>query len=157
MNEGTITATGGDGTVGLLLFDEPSFVNRGSISGARASGAMGSAVGVALNPNSHDAYLLNLGLIQGDKAIIDPMGSTGFGLATIDNRGQIAGAIEMSDHSDSIQNYGTITGDVHLGGSWDGWFGQNGHQQGAVFGGDGNDILLGSAAATLSMARMATI
>jgi Ca2+-binding RTX toxin-like protein len=147
VNEGTISATGGDGTIGLSLYSEPSFINRGSISGSRASGATGTAVGIELNPGLSDMFLLNTGVIQGDKAILSPNGITNFGLTTVDNRGQILGAIEMSGRADWIQNHGTITGDAHLGGGSDGWFGQAGQQQGTVFGGDGDDILIGSAGA----------
>lgn len=147
VNEGIISAIGADGTIALSLFDEPSFINRGSISATRAAGASGSAIGVALNPYLGDVFLLNTGLIQGDKAIVNMMGSSGFGLATIDNRGQIVGAIELGERADRIENRGTITGDVHLGAGADGWFGLTGRHDGAVFGGDGNDMLLGAAGA----------
>ena len=142
-NGGIIAAVGGDGSIGLLLHDERSFTNTGTISATRAAGAAGTATGLMLNPYLHDMYVLNTGRIEGDKAIVAPPGSI-LGYLTLENRGEIAGAIELGNFADRVDNAGTIIGDAHLGDGADGWFGASGHQQGAVFGGNGNDLLFGT-------------
>lgn len=104
----------------------------------------------ALYPNLIFADINNSGTIAADIAIlVTPDGSSSdpitFGAARINNSGTIYGDIVTDIGWDQVHNSGTINGIVSLYGGNDLYDGHNGILNGAVFGEDGNDTLIGGA------------
>jgi len=93
---------------------------------------------VAVRPTG-SATIVNGGVIEGIAgAILAANGSV-----SIRNSGTIRGEIDLSAHGDDLRNFGTISGNVLLFGGDDIYDSRAGTHIGAVFGGEGNDVLIG--------------
>jgi Ca2+-binding RTX toxin-like protein len=100
-------------------------------------------------PPSSTSFLTNTGLIRGGSAGIQRFGNETFQL---DNSGTITGPLSFfaqGDGSDTVNNSGTMNGSILLGGGNDFYNGFFGKVVGAIFGGDGTDIINGGTAADL--------
>jgi len=143
-NFGLIDAIGGTGTTGLKLLGGGLFVNEGTISAriAPGSGAQ-EALGVLLYNNGFNVSRLdNRGTISGTVAI------RGEGaIEEVVNSGLIIGDVLFNAGDDLLDNRGEIRGAVGLGAGNDLFDSAAGIVQGAVSGGDGADVLIGTAAA----------
>jgi Ca2+-binding RTX toxin-like protein len=94
----------------------------------------------------------NSGEVRGDKVGIVHYFSTSTERLEIWNTGVISGGTRsFQDNStgavDKITNYGTMKGVIQLGGGSDTYNGRQGHVQGDVLGGDGEDRLYGGSEA----------
>ncbi len=146
INDGTIAATGGDGTIGVQLYEQRRFTNGGTIAANLAAGASGSTTGLTYVASAWSSAYVNHGLISGTRAI---EGSASFGIAgraDFYNFGRIVGTIALADGDGRFENWGEVVGEARLGGGRNLWFGAGAAQQGAVLAGSGGDILVGSAA-----------
>jgi len=145
-NYGTITALGGDGTVGAHVSEQRMFTNRGTITADVVAGMSGTATGLFYLGSVWGSTFVNSGLIQGDKAIAAGVGFGPIGLAYFVNSGRLEGSVELDDGNNRFENRGAIVGDARLGAGVDLWSEESGQHDGAVFGGEGSDLLIGTAA-----------
>jgi Ca2+-binding RTX toxin-like protein len=126
---------GGDRGVWILTaLDGGTIHNSGTIRSASVG------VGVTSQPGLTTTIVNEAGgLIRGsDKAI-----EVNFGALSLDNRGTLAGDLDCNESAnDTVVNSGKIKGTVSLGGGNDTFNGKGG-TSGAVFGEDGNDKLTG--------------
>lgn len=146
LNHGTISALGGDGTIGAGVTEQRMFTNWGTITADVVAGMAGTATGLLYLGSVWGSSFVNHGLIQGDRAIAAGAGVGSIGSANFFNSGRLEGSVELDDGNNRFENRGTIVGDARLGAGIDLWFGAEGLHQGAVFGGEGSDMLIGSAA-----------
>lgn len=145
-NSGTIEAVGGAGTTGLELRGGGLFVNSGTIvaQNSAASGAH-DTLGVFLYNNGFNASRLDNG-----GSIVATVAIRAEGVVDeIVNSGLIAGDILLNGGNDLIDNRGEIRGAVNLGAGNDLFLSAAGILQGVVSGGDGSDVLIGTAAADM--------
>ena len=148
-NHGLITAIGGDGTQGLQISSQLMFTNRGTIEGRLAAGAGGSAAatGLFLVPKSwFTTTFYNYGLIHGDRNAVmvgETIGQPG--ITAFYNYGRLDGDVVLGIGPALFENWGVLVGNANLGAGPALWFGAG--QQGAVFGGDGTDMIQGAGAA----------
>jgi len=96
--------------------------------------------------------IVNSGTISGDWAIREFLYDAAnlpydFQGVTVVNSGMLTGKVELDPGRDVILNSGTINGTVSLGLSSDVYDGTGGVQTGAVSGGDGADLLIGTGSA----------
>jgi Ca2+-binding RTX toxin-like protein len=147
-NYGEINAVGGDGTVGAIVTQQRMFTNAGTIVATLGAGRTGSTTGLFYMSSPFGFTFHNEGLIRGTKAI-DTGTAIGYppGPAVFYNHGRLEGSITLDEGDSHFENWGTILGDAHLGGGTNFWFGAGGTQQGALYGGEGADILVGTAVA----------
>ena len=149
LNSGTISATGGWGAYGFgASTHRLTLVNTGTIR-AESTDASRAAIGVDLYYQSGWQTIQNSGLIAAEVAIRTSWNVNG-GNLWLENSGRIEGRIELNVNpnggparEDILLNDGTITGDVSMGSGRDIFQGQNGTQDGTIFGGDGGDWLSG--------------
>jgi serralysin len=135
VNTGTVV--GSFGSAVHVNSDGGEVVNHGTIVGQES----GSAVVLVNSDNTGNApFLYNYGKII----------ATAFGIDGDDNDsnwirnfGEIHGSISGGSVIDIVTNTGIIVGDVYLNGSGDRYDGRTGKILGTVFGGDGNDTILG--------------
>lgn len=147
--------------------DEADLENAGRIE-ARSTDPLHPSVAVAASSlDTEIMTVLNSGMIRGDIAIamggqvsigpqraktiinyasglIDGAINLGVFNETLFNLGRIEGDVNLAGGSDFLFNAGTMVGTVSLGGASDLWYSPTGQLQGAVFGGDGSDMLFGS-------------
>ena len=129
-----------------------SFSNRGTISATTSANSTYASVGVSLNrdvaPASATTYdLTNSGTIQAEVALFADFGTTALAAVHVINSGSLLGDVRLSSGNDVVDNSNRIVGDVQLGTGNDSYNGTSGTLQGNVFGGAGNDILVGGAGA----------
>ncbi|HEY5712574.1 MAG TPA: calcium-binding protein [Allosphingosinicella sp.] len=146
-NDGTISALGGNSTTGVQVLDQRMFTNRGTITADVVAGVSGSATGLFYVPGIWGSTFYNYGLIQGDKAIEGGTGLGSAGPTSFYNFGRLEGSITLESSNSRFENWGVIVGEARLGAGKNLWFEAGGQHQGAVFGGDGTDMLVGTAAA----------
>lgn len=145
-NAGRIEATGAAGTIALELDagGHGAFVNLGVIlaQNSAASGAHDALAVQLYNGNFFFpvSQFVNEGSLTGVVAIRSLSGND-----EILNRGQIAGDIVLDAGSDCLVNSGAIAGAITLGAGNDVYWAAAGQQQGSVSGGDGLDMLVGTA------------
>ena len=143
--------------------------NTGAIT---AIATAGRSYGIVVFPNSSNVYaaatIVNTGVITADVAVNGTEGMGTIGL-TIENRGQINGALIRDRGVDNIanqvgaiwrgdwtlgadsnvaRNAGAIVGALSLGAGGDLFDGRGGTVSGQVAGGDGNDVLIAGAGVT---------
>lgn len=123
-------------------------VNTGLIQATDTNSATGRSVAIFLSGNA-TGTLVNSGTIRGDYAIREQAEPsypdlTGF---VVENSGLIEGRVFLDTGHDLVRNLGQIVGEVSLGIGSDLFYGPAGTIQGTVLGGDGSDMLFGSAAA----------
>lgn len=140
-NDGSIVVHGVGAVYGVTLDGGEAFINSGSIEVSNHGGAPAIAV-VASQTLGKD--FVNDGLIKGTMAIA----STGGGVVVDGdehwtNFGQVVGGVSLGDHDDSFANDGLVRGDIDLGAGQDLFDGHGGKLVGAVYGGQGDDILIG--------------
>ncbi|MFL9841635.1 hypothetical protein ABS767_11730 [Sphingomonas sp. ST-64] len=145
-NTGTISATGGAGTIALQLHVEGRFVNESLITARNVAGSgVADAVGVTIYNNGFiPTTFENRGTVIGTTAVQ----GTG-GAAILLNYGRIDGAIDLFDRGDFVRNTGIITGSIALGGGDDYYDGSRAQWASTIAGGDGNDTLIGRSGDTL--------
>ncbi|HEY0044053.1 MAG TPA: M10 family metallopeptidase C-terminal domain-containing protein, partial [Allosphingosinicella sp.] len=149
LNTGDILAVGGNGSVGVQVYNQKSFTNEGRISAVLAPGATGDTIGFAYTASIWNSVFTNRGSITGTHAIEGLLGSGTPGRADFYNFGDITGTVLLQGDG-KFENLGSLIGEVRLGAGRNMWTGAGTHS-GAVLGGAGTDILIGSAAAdTLS-------
>ena len=140
-NHGSIEAIGGDGTLGLYAGGDFDFLNTGTIRASIAPGSSGVSTGLLVAPPNLGALIENSGLIAGVRAIE----AGGYGPTHLLNTGRIEGDIHFGQSRDTIENRGSLTGDVRLGAGDDLWLGDGGLHAGTLYGESGADILFGGA------------
>src|SRR4051812_33882704 len=148
-NSGTIGAVGGDGTTGAYVTGERRSTKEGTITADLAAGASGSTTGLFYLPSIWGSTFVNHGLIRGTRSI-DSGGGPAMPFPVITqfyNYGRLEGAIRLDSGPSRFENWGIVIGDATLGAGTNLWFGAGGQHSGAVFAGDGGDMLIGSAAA----------
>jgi Ca2+-binding RTX toxin-like protein len=146
LNVGSIEVTSRVGACGVATSN--TFENTGSIVAHDPSGAgLGTAV-LFIIERDH-ARFLNAGLLQGDTALLatDNPPNGAVPRATIQNTGQMIGAVDLRAGDQTLLNEGTIVGAVSMGDGDDIYDGRAGTVSGRVSGGDGNDTLIGGAGA----------
>jgi Ca2+-binding RTX toxin-like protein len=92
----------------------------------------------------------NSGTIRGSDYAIREQSEDSYGYPsgiTLENSGLIEGRVALDAGDDVIDNRGRIVGDVSLGRGDDIFYSPAGQLQGSVSGGDGSDVLFGSAGA----------
>jgi len=151
-NSGTITVTGGLASIGVHVrldnfIESDAFVNSGTIIVIDSTAALDS-VGVAFG-SLFTATYINSGLIQADYAMrCDPaVTSPQNQISNIHNTGELRGRVDLGAEQSRLSNDGLITGRIDLGASDDHYDGALGRQNGGVYGGDGNDVIVAGAGA----------
>ena len=151
-NSGTIAVTGGLASIGVHVRldnypDSDAFVNSGTIIVTDSTAALDS-VGVAFG-SLFEATYINSGVIQADYALrSDPaVTSPQSQISNIHNTGELRGRVDLGAEQSRLSNDGLITGRIDLGASNDHYDGALGRQNGGVYGGDGDDVIVAGAGA----------
>ncbi|MBO9502974.1 hypothetical protein J7346_14795, partial [Brevundimonas sp. A19_0] len=153
-NSGLIEAQGANGAIGLILDANGSFTNSGTIRAIAEDGL--SIAFTAFNVDSINARgngvqtYVNSGLIEGDIAIYiadDVAFYVQRSVEHVINTGTIIGAVILGSGEDEVRNAGVIVGNIDLGAEGDLYDGTGGSLEGGVFGGFGNDRLVGGSLA----------
>ena len=146
-NSGSIQVTGVHGAGGVSFGAAPTvFQNQGSIVVLDSSS---HGLGLSLDNIGRPASITNSGTISADIAI-SAFASSGIQIL---NSGAIDGKIDLTNNLDvcTINNTGSISGDVILGLENDIFNGAGGIYTGTIVGGPGNDFLtMGAGGATLT-------
>ncbi|HLZ77533.1 calcium-binding protein [Phenylobacterium sp.] len=150
-NNGTISITSGDGTqaIGVSFPNGHGEVdNTGTISASDPNLSTPYAYGVALFPGGSNV-VINHGTISGDYAIYETSSFNAPQLAGahIENYAQMSGDVQLAQDPDTILNSGVMSGAISLGAGNDTYNGSAGTVTGLVSGNDGDDVLVGGAAA----------
>jgi Ca2+-binding RTX toxin-like protein len=155
LNTGTIAGRGNG--IRLDSVNSVTVVNEGTLSGDSAGGrgfaTSGSEAVVLINTGSINGVTIDgrSALVQNDGVIervfIFSGASGANGVNVLHNTGRIGGgydAVEGTITIEQVFNAGTIVGNIGLGGAGDLYDGTEGLVlNGRIFGGDGNDTLLG--------------
>ncbi|MFC3442463.1 beta strand repeat-containing protein [Sphingobium rhizovicinum] len=142
LNSATINVSGTGSIVGgsaaIFLTGTARIQNAGYIYGFDA---------IVSDTDLGSSTIINSGSIMASSVAISIVTSQ-FYSVTIQNSGLISGdayAVITGDSADTVTNSGTIIGDLMLGSGNDRFNSRAGMIDGTVYGGDGDDILIGSA------------
>jgi hypothetical protein len=142
-NSGEITATATVTTAVALEFVADGFVfdNGGSIKALDTGESQATGVVISASSSAAEQVIDNSGLIQARFAFTSAASSTSI---ILDNTGQILGDVRFNEMADELHNSGKIVGAVYLDAGDDSYLTEGkGKLTGAVFGGDGNDLIIG--------------
>lgn len=147
-NSGDIIVHGGQSilsaaTTGVVSYAD-LLTNTGRIIVTEGT-AEGFSIGINLSRLVGDSVVLNTGLIEADQTIYELTSPYNSDATRIYNTGELRGAVSLTYGRSEVHNAGRITGETSLFDGDDYFDGRTG-VQGAVFGGEGADVLLGGAA-----------
>jgi Ca2+-binding RTX toxin-like protein len=160
---------GGDDTV---LLGDNAASDHGDHLDVSSTGYIVSTNGIAVTMNSFGGTISNGGEIYGGGTAIDDAGTNGTSVMTVINSGKIIGANgygilldgsenyslentglilggedavfgEYAEHAITIHNSGRMYGGIALGGGDDLYSGHHGVTTGTIWGGDGDDRIIG--------------
>ena len=139
---------GGGGTTGYkVLVGGAVFDNSGTF---RVTSAVSNSVAIDFGYNGGVQVFVNSGVIEAVYAIIGSGDGVTWGVADVQNTGEIYGIVQLGQGADRIVNDNRMSGPISLGVGDDQYLGAGGEQVGGVFGGAGNDVIrMGSNAGDL--------
>ncbi|MGH6951572.1 MAG: FG-GAP-like repeat-containing protein, partial [Vitreimonas sp.] len=147
INTGLFEVIGASAT-GYSIVTPGAFMNTGVF---RVEATVGVSVGIEFGFNGQTLVIVNSGIIDGGTyAIIGDGDGALWGVADVQNTGEIHGIIDLGRGDDRIVNQGLMTGHMMLGAGNDQYLGADGQHTGANIWGDaGNDTVIAGVGADL--------